>query len=162
MKSVLYLMRHATADVRSGLVEDIDRCLNEKGRLQARRVAAFMHKHQLIPDKILCSPFARAVQTAALLRKDLELAEAVAEQDWLAPGTSATQMAEQLKAQLADGQALLVVGHEPELAMLIQQLLGLSAAFVELKKASLSCLEFETEPGLPVRLAWSIPARLMG
>ncbi len=42
MKAVLYLMRHATADVRNSMVDEADRCLNEKGRLQARRVAAFM------------------------------------------------------------------------------------------------------------------------
>ncbi len=45
-------MRHATADVRNSLVDEADRCLNEKGRLQARRVAAFMQKQGLIPDRI--------------------------------------------------------------------------------------------------------------
>ena len=45
MKAVLYLMRHATADVRTSLVDEADRCLNEKGRLQARRVAGHARLH---------------------------------------------------------------------------------------------------------------------
>jgi len=162
MKSMVYLLRHATADARSALLDDADRCLNEKGRLQARRVAAFMQKHQLIPGRILCSPYSRTVQTAAIVRKDLALTEAVSEQLWLVPGAVPADMASETKALLQDGLALLIAGHEPELALLLKELLGAGSDFIELKKASLTCLEFDHSSERPVKLAWSVPARLMG
>lgn len=161
MKAVLYLMRHATADVRNSLVDEADRCLNEKGRLQARRVAAFMQKQGLIPDRIFCSPQTKAVQTAALVRKDAGVKAAVEEWSCLLPAVAATEAKTYLFNQLQDNEAVLLVGHEPELALLINELLGLEKTFLELKKASLTCLEIDSEASVPVRLAWSVPAKFM-
>lgn len=161
MKSVLYLMRHATADVRTSLVDEADRCLNEKGRLQARRVAAFMQKQGLLPDRIFCSPQTKAVQTAALVRKDSGIKVQVEEWSCLLPAVPAVEIKAHLFSQLQDGEAVLLVGHEPELALLINELLGLDKTFLELKKASLTCLELDAEATVPVRLAWSVPAKFM-
>ncbi|EGM76709.1 phosphohistidine phosphatase SixA [Rheinheimera sp. A13L] len=161
MKAVLYLMRHATADIRNSLVDEADRCLNEKGRLQARRVADFMHKQGLIPDRIFCSPHTKAVQTAALVRKDSGVKTAVEEWHCLLPAVAVTEVKEHLFSQLQDNEAVLLVGHEPELALLINELLGLDKTFIELKKASLTCLELDSESTVPVRLAWSVPAKFM-
>lgn len=161
MKAVLYLMRHATADVRNSLVDEADRCLNEKGRLQARRVADFMQKHGLLPDRIFCSPHTKAVQTAALVRKDSGIKVQVEEWSCLLPAVPAVEIKTHLFSQLQDGEAVLLVGHEPELALLINELLGLDKTFLELKKASLTCLELDAEATVPVRLAWSVPAKFM-
>ena len=161
MKTMLYLMRHATADVRTALVDDADRCLNEKGRLQARRVAAFMQKHGLIPDRIAASPQAKAIQTAALLRKDLALAAAVEEWPELLPEVSVAVLQAAIAKQAQQDEALLLVGHEAELATLICQLTGAEHSFLELKKASLTCLILEVGAAQPVQLAWSIPAKFM-
>ena len=161
MKSVLYLMRHATADIRNSLVDEADRCLNEKGRLQARRVAAFMQKQSLVPDRMVSSPQTKALQTAALVRKDLGIKSTVEEWPCLLPAVSASEIKAQLLNQLQSGEAMLLVGHEPELALLINELLGLEKAFFELKKASLTCIEFDSEATVQARLAWSVPARFM-
>jgi phosphohistidine phosphatase len=161
MKSVLYLMRHATADVRTSLVDEADRCLNEKGRLQARRVAAFMQKQGLLPDRIFCSPQTKAVQTAALVRKDSGVKVPVEEWPCLLPSVTAADAKAHLFSQLQDNEAVLLVGHEPELALLVNELLGVDKTFLELKKASLTCLELDSESTVPVRLAWSVPAKFM-
>ncbi len=161
MKSVLYLMRHATADVRNSQVDEADRCLNEKGRLQARRVAAFMQKQGLIPDRIFCSPHTKAMQTAALVRKDLAVKVQVEEWPCLLPSVAAAEAKTYLFSQLQDNEAVLLVGHEPELALLVNELLGLDKIFLELKKASLTCLELDLAATVPVRLAWSVPAKFM-
>ncbi|GAA0657803.1 SixA phosphatase family protein [Rheinheimera tangshanensis] len=161
MKAVLYLMRHATADVRNSMVDEADRCLNEKGRLQARRVAAFMQKHGLLPDRIFCSPHTKAVQTAALVRKDSGVKVLVEEWPCLLPAVPAVEAKTHLFSQLQDNEAVLLVGHEPEMALLVNELLGLDKTFLELKKASLTCLELGTEATVPVRLAWSVPAKFM-
>ena len=161
MKAVLYLMRHATADVRTSLVDEADRCLNEKGRLQARRVAAFMQKNALLPDRIFCSPQTKAVQTAALVRKDSGVKVAVEEWPCLLPAVAAAEVKTYLISQLQDNEAVLLVGHEPELALLINELLGLDKTFLELKKASLTCLELDLTAEVQVKLAWSVPAKFM-
>jgi len=161
MKAVLYLMRHATADVRTSLVDEADRCLNEKGRLQARRVAAFMQKNALLPDRIFCSPQTKAVQTAALVRKDSGVKVAVEEWLCLLPAVAAAEVKTHLISQLQDNEAVLLVGHEPELALLINELLGLDKTFLELKKASLTCLELDLAAEVQVKLAWSVPAKFM-
>ena len=161
MKSVLYLMRHATADVRNSQVDEADRCLNEKGRLQARRVAAFMQKQGLVPDRIFSSPHPKALQTAALVRKDLAVKQQVEEWPCLLPSVAATEVKKHLFSQLQHNEAILLVGHEPELALLINELLGLDKTFLELKKASLTCMELDSDSTVPVRLAWSVPAKFM-
>jgi phosphohistidine phosphatase len=161
MKSVLYLMRHATADVRNTLVDDADRCLNEKGRLQARRVAAFMQKQGLLPDRIFCSPHTKAVQTAALVRKDSGVKVQVEEWPCLLPSVPAAETKAHLFSQLQDNEAVLLVGHEPELALLVNELLAVETTFLELKKASLTCLELDSESETPVLLVWSVPAKFM-
>ena len=161
MKSVLYLMRHATADVRNSMVDEADRCLNEKGRLQARRVAAFIQKQALLPDRIVCSPHTKAVQTAALVRKDLALKVPVEEWPCLMPAVAAAEVKNHLLSQLQQNEAVLIVGHEPELALLMNQLLGLDKTFLELKKASLTCLELDSSATVSARLVWSIPAKFM-
>lgn len=161
MKSVLYLMRHATADVRSSFVDEADRCLNEKGRLQARRVAAFMLKQGLLPDRIFSSPHTKAVQTAALVRKDAGVKVQVEEWPCLLPAVPAAEAKAYLFSQLQHNEAALLVGHEPELALLVNELLGLDKTFLELKKASLTCLELDSGSATPVRLVWSVPAKFM-
>lgn len=161
MKAVIYLMRHATADIRNSLVDEADRCLNEKGRLQARRVAAFMQKQSLIPDRIFSSPHTKAVQTAALVRKDSGVKVPVEEWSCLLPSITAAEAKAHLFSQLQENEAVLLVGHEPELALLVNELLELDKPFLELKKASLTCLELDLAATIQVRLAWSVPAKFM-
>jgi len=45
--------------------------------------------------------------------------------------------------------------------LLVNELLGVDKTFLELKKASLTCLELDSESTVPVRLAWSVPAKFM-
>src|SRR5690606_41503195 len=88
MDKYLYFLRHATAEVIRPNQLDIDRCLIEKGRLQARRVAAFMQRYAITPEAVFSSPYPRAVQTAAIVRKEAGLAQ-VQELPWLALETGA-------------------------------------------------------------------------
>jgi len=84
-------------------------------------------------------------------------------EEWscLLPAVPAVEIKAHLFSQLQEGEAVLLVGHEPELALLINELLGLDKTFLELKKASLTCLELDSESTVPVRLAWSVPAKFM-
>ena len=84
-------------------------------------------------------------------------------EEWpcLLPSVTAADAKAHLFSQLQDNEAVLLVGHEPELALLVNELLGLDKTFLELKKASLTCLELDLTATIPVRLAWSVPAKFM-
>lgn len=105
-------MRHATAtEVPPAAGTDADRPLVAKGIAQARRLAAALDGWGLRPDRVLASPWRRAVETAELLRGEpsapLALIAALA-----APGADAQSAAVAAALTPAD-RVVLVVGHEP-------------------------------------------------
>ena len=95
------------------------------------------------------------------MRKDSGVKVQVEEWSCLLPAVAAAEAKTYLFNQLQDNEAVLLVGHEPELALLVNELLGLDKTFLELKKASLTCLELDSESTVPARLAWSVPAKFM-
>lgn len=154
----LYFLRHATAEVIRPAQLDIDRCLIEKGRVQARKVGQFMAKHHLLPKMVLSSPYPRAIQTAAIVCNTAKLPDAL-EVEWLALETPVSESLSVLKAMPADWPSqVLLVGHEPDLSSLISTLLGSDRALLKIRKASLTCLLQEQDA---FHLQWSLPVRMM-
>ena len=160
MNKYLYFLRHATAEVVRPNQLDIDRCLVEKGRLQARRVAHFMQRHTIEPELVLTSPYPRAIQTAAIVCKEAELTPA-RELDWLALTTDSQSALSQLYQQLPElPQHTLLVGHEPDISALISLLLGCHQPALRIRKASLTALAY-CEISNSLQLEWSVPAKFM-
>lgn len=160
MNKSLYFLRHATAEVIRPNQLDIDRCLIEKGRLQARRVADFMQRHNLNVQQVLTSPYPRAVQTAAIVCKSAGFAAAT-EQPWLALETPVEQAITQLQLLWPTlAEHTLLVGHEPDFSKLISRLLGMDMPVINIRKASLSCISV-SENLTQAELQWSVPARFM-
>lgn len=156
MEKQLYFLRHATAEVvRPGQL-DIDRCLIEKGRLQARRVADFISRQAIYPKQVLSSPYPRAVQTASIVCKVAALPKA-AEAGWLALGTD-TETA--ITALQALTEHTLLIGHEPDFSLLISRLLGTEQAAVIIRKASLTCLAWQSDTQC-YQLQWLVPCKFM-
>ncbi|WP_214001098.1 histidine phosphatase family protein [Arsukibacterium sp.] len=160
MTKFLYFLRHATAEVIRPNQLDIDRCLIEKGRLQARRVAHFMQRHNIAPELVLSSPYPRAIQTAAIVGKEADLVQA-SERDWLALATDSQSALSQLHQQLPTlPQHTLLVGHEPDFSTLLSLLLGNHQPALKIRKASLTCLAY-CEVSNSFQLEWSVPAKFM-
>ena len=160
MNKYLYFLRHATAEVIRPNQLDIDRCLIEKGRLQARRVADFMQRHNLNVQQVFTSPYPRAVQTAAIVCKSAGFAAAT-EQSWLALETPVEQAITQLQLLWPTlAEHTLLVGHEPDFSKLISRLLGMAMPVINIRKASLSCISV-SENLTQAELQWSVPARFM-
>ena len=160
MNKSLYFLRHATAEVIRPNQLDIDRCLIEKGRLQARRVADFMQRHNINVQQVLTSPYPRAAQTAAIVCKTAGFT-AASEQPWLALETPVEQAIEQLQLLWPTlAEHTLLVGHEPDFSLLISRLLGTDMPVINIRKASLSCISV-SEHLTQAELQWSVPARFM-
>lgn len=156
------LLRHATAEDHALLVNDAERALVKKGNNQAIRLANFCRKHSLIPAALYSSPLLRASQTAGVLQNRLPHCPPVTQVDWLTIGTAPQVIIQQLEQLNADGfNDVWLVGHEPDLSVLVSQLLRAPQACIAIKKASLTRIEIDFSTTIVAQLQWSLPCALM-
>jgi len=155
----LYILRHGDA-VESPFYQDYDRPLSDLGKRQIQAVAHFFQIAREKPDLILTSPLVRAQQTSDLVRENLGVDESLTT-DRLVSGGNLRDLIKEIDAH--DVARMLVVGHEPQLSGLISILTGGDEQFrVEMKKASLACLEVRhpVKKGHAV-LAWLLSSSVL-
>jgi phosphohistidine phosphatase len=112
----LYVVRHAEAA--PGDPDDL-RSLTRAGREQARSLGDRLAREGVHLDTVLSSPLLRARETAAAIGKALGVEVEVDER--LAPGASA----ELVRAATAGrGEAVAVVGHQPDCGEIVSELSG--------------------------------------
>lgn len=135
----LLIWRHA--DAVDGF-PDHERALTEKGRLQAKRMAAWLNARLPADARLLVSPAIRAQQTAKALKREFETCEAL---------NTATDSASVLKA-LGPGPLVgttVLVGHQPTLGLLASLLLTGTESHLSIKKAAVWWIELHDEPKAP-------------
>jgi phosphohistidine phosphatase len=97
-------------------------------------------------DRILTSPYVRAVQTAQIVAEILNLQDRVEEVEELGIKSSAERVAAKLN-DYRELTSLLLVGHQPLLGQTASCLLTGSADMnIEFKKGGLCCIEIDTLP----------------
>jgi phosphohistidine phosphatase len=113
MRRIL-LLRHAKSDWSEPGASDHERPLNRRGEEAAPRIGAYLNRHGLIPDRVLCSTAKRARETWALVGEQVPDAPAAS---YVEPLYAATARTILTVLQHADAAAasLLVVGHNPGL-----------------------------------------------
>ena len=148
MKSLL-LLRHARPAPNSPTGRDFDRTLTDAGRDEARRVGQLLRQKEIEPDAVLCSPAARARETADLVceaaglstrtRFDARIYEASLEELL------------HILSEAEDGvETLLLVGHNPGLAELLTLITGESAG---MSPATLARIELDIDAWSKLRAA---------
>ena len=155
---LLYLLRHATAEP-SGLAGDASRALNEKGHKQVKRVAGFCKANKLLPQIVLTSPLRRAVETADGFCREIGL-DAPVQVPWLALGRASDEAMSELDAY-RDHESVMIVGHEPDFAMVAASLLGTAAGRFDVTKASLILIDMVRPVSGRGTLIAFLPNRLM-
>jgi phosphohistidine phosphatase len=133
----LYVMRHGPAEDGSATGRDADRALTPSGRERTRAVARALLDAGEAPYVVLSSPLLRALETAEIVAEITELARRAREGEKAALGgaTGAVEVRRELGtgadklpllAELvrARRKRVLIVGHEPDLSMLVASLLG--------------------------------------
>jgi len=138
---ILYLLRHAKAIPRSGNFPEEQRYLTNEGREQFAQAVTKLRERRMKPDLILTSPFLRSVQTAEILACGLDFSAELRVEALLAPGFGRRQLARLLKDQEKIGE-LVLVGHEPDLSLLVTSLLGIQVHFT-LKKGDLVAMTLD-------------------
>ena len=114
----LLVMRHAKAE--SVAATDHGRRLTERGRRDAAEAGRWARSANLVPDHVLVSDAARALDTWAAFRAGAELVVEAEPVAGLYPaGTDAAL--EILRTAPAGVTTLMVVGHNPTMAQLVSQ-----------------------------------------
>lgn len=145
----IHLVRHAEAIGRTGEIADDHRYLTCRGRTRFRRVAATLEKQGIEPDYILTSPLVRAVQTADILAEKLHFSGDLLIEPLLAGGLTMPVLRDLLASHTLAGEIVLV-GHEPDMGLLLGALLATDSP-CSIKKGGVVSLKLDLKhPSMPV------------
>ncbi|HEY9210296.1 MAG TPA: histidine phosphatase family protein [Methylotenera sp.] len=125
--------RHAEAEDVSASGKDIDRALTKRGRKDAARMAKWLSQHLPAVTLVLCSPAQRCLETAAALSALNQVQIKI--EDFLSVDSNVEHIAKEL-ARKYSGKTVLIVGHQPNLGLLIVRLLGMHQSAGVVKKGS--------------------------
>lgn len=110
-----------------------------------RRIAAGLRALKIRPDLLLSSPHVRARQTAEIAADVLEAGRELQLSDTLAPEGDSRALIRLLKTKHSSAENIMLVGHEPDLSLLIGMLVaGTTPVPVTLKKGGLCLLRVES------------------
>ncbi len=151
------LVRHGIAEARAEGSPDETRKLTKAGTARMREIGRGLAEVFPGAEAIYTSPLLRAAQTGACLAKGYRGRLEVQALGALAPGQEAGAFREVLAA-LPERRAIFV-GHEPGLSGILQELCGLPASPMELKKGG--CYGLRIRPDGTAKLEWMVPPRLL-
>jgi phosphohistidine phosphatase len=157
---LLYLVRHGLANWPTGAWpgSDAERPLTPEGEQIIRAEGAALARLGLQPELILHSPLVRARQTAGLLAEALGLSDRVHAHELLSPGFDHKALKKLLREH-AEREALMLVGHAPDMANVVERITG---GAVKLKEGTVAHVKIEKPDEKPEgTLVWLAPAELL-
>jgi phosphohistidine phosphatase len=136
---LLHLLRHADAgDPAAWEGPDAARPLSDKGRNQSKRLGKFLAAIKFSGEPFITSPKVRAVQTAELAGRTLNVK--IVEDERLASELT-LETIEALLSDAGDPERPVLVGHDPDFSEVVAVLCG--AAGVSMRKGALARIEIE-------------------
>jgi phosphohistidine phosphatase len=132
----IYLLRHGIAEDAKPGQSDAERALTAEGRDKLRRVLKRARTADLDPSLILCSPYRRAIETAAVAAEVLGYKGETVRTRALVPEASPHDAWEEIRNRKNE-RAILLSSHEPLMSSMAAFLLDSPALHVEMKKAAL-------------------------
>jgi phosphohistidine phosphatase len=118
----LVIVRHAKSDWGNEFLKDIDRALSERGYNDAYFLSQWYVKNKQHPDHILCSPATRALSTALIFHRAMNLplsSISLADDIYESPAENILKVIRQQDRKVEN---LMVVGHNPGFTDLCNQL----------------------------------------
>lgn len=140
MTRTLYLLRHAKAGSAAAGLRDHDRELTGRGRREAAALGSSYAGGGELPELVVTSTAARAVQTAELWARAAGLpAEVIVRRDgiYVAEAEAVLRMVHGLDGAL---RRVLLVGHNPTFSELVS---GLSRRFIALPTCAMAVLSID-------------------
>lgn len=109
----LIILRHSKSSWSYADIQDFDRPLKRKGIVRAYKVAEGLKKRYIFPQRIISSPANRAIHTALIVAKELQIdyQKVVLEKDFY---LSEKQDIKKVVTECSDQiNSLMIVGHNP-------------------------------------------------
>jgi len=155
----LYFLRHGPAGDRDTWQgSDFDRPLTADGKKRIACEAKTIAGLDLGIGLVVTSPLVRARQTAQIVVDELDLRDALVEDERVGLSFSTRALEEILRAH-ADRSALMLVGHEPSMSQTVGELIG--GGNVDFKKGALAAVEVARHSPLAGRLLWLAAPKLL-
>lgn len=156
---LVYFLRHASAGVsKNDPVKDEKRPLDREGVEQCGHVGRALAVLETRVDVIISSPLKRATQTAALIANELAYEGKIDLDPALRPGAAFPQFRD-LLTKYGNQEAIMVVGHNPNLSEFLGRLIGGgSRTGIDLKKAGVARVEVNHHRGV---LIWCLTPKLL-
>ena len=129
----LILWRHAEAENQSKSGLDADRALTRVGHKDAAKMAKWLNQHLPANTEVFCSPARRCLETVSALQK-LNSAE-INVVDFLSVDSTAQMIAQKLSNN-DSSKTSLIIGHQPNLGLVITTLLGMNESACAVKKGA--------------------------
>jgi len=120
----LYLVRHAKSSWKDACLSDIDRPLNKRGLRNAPQMAERLALLNTEIDLIMTSPACRALSTAEFLAKGIGYQSNCIEQVNRLYFNGSSAMLNLIQFTDPAVQSLMLVGHNPDMTSLLNQLCG--------------------------------------
>lgn len=150
----IILIRHSTAEDKREDVEDIKRHLTKKGKKKFRKMMPeFREKLEELGERefiLWSSPANRALETAEIAAEELNM-EISSVHDFIYEG-SFEKLREEMQT-VAEGAAVMVVGHEPTLSEWTKQMTGEE---LKIKKGQILCFSVLNQESLKAELQWMV------
>ena len=167
----LFILRHGYAGNRlPDPLKDIKRELTVSGKKEVVEIAKSLKKLGVNFNVIISSPLTRAFQTAKIIAEKYNLTEQIEQSEELKPDGSKGSLYNKL-SKLSIDSVILIVGHEPYLSSMINDIISNSDADrnnnknynnIILKKAGLSRIKIiSTVPKLKGELRWLLTPRIL-
>lgn len=135
----LILWRHAEAEMDSDSGNDVDRVLTRRGRKDASKMAKWLYQHLPASTKILSSPASRCLETAHAL-KELSTHRnepfVITVADFLGIDNGVEVIEREVIDRADADETVLIVGHQPNLGLLVVKFLGMDETACVIKKGS--------------------------
>lgn len=127
MKTLL-IMRHAKSSWSNSGLSDFERPLNARGKKDAPSMGDLLKAESLTPDLIISSTAKRAATTAELVAISCEYEHEIQYEDEFYHADPETYI-ETLQSLKTDPNCVMVVGHNPGMEMLVEELTGERESF---------------------------------
>ncbi|MDO8353182.1 MAG: histidine phosphatase family protein [Aestuariivirga sp.] len=120
----LMLLRHAKSSLADTGQADLDRPLNDHGKRSAVAMGRYMASNGLVPQLVLCSPARRTKETWSLVAGELATIPEILFAAEIYDFGDGKALMECLRSKAGAAQSILLVGHNPSIHGLAQDLIG--------------------------------------
>jgi len=151
-------LRHAIAQ--EVHTDDFSREITPVGRKQVENISKFCHLNGLIPSMLLASPYIRTMQTAEILTNHIVGCPSPTPVEWFRVESNTDETMLRLYELSSYSHDIWLVGHEPNISLLIEKYIGARSGTIQIERASLTRLEVNIHA--TPKLMWSITHDLIG